>query len=105
MKKNVTQGFCHGARPPLGCRTQAVERRGTRIKKRLVLGSVEAETVKLIFRLYLQGAGPSGPLGIKIVVSWRNERGHRTRSGARFSVATIHTILTNKVYIGEWVFN
>ncbi|POR40195.1 recombinase family protein [Methylobacterium sp. V23] len=105
MKENAKQGFYNGARPPLGYRTQEVERRGTRIKKRLVLDPVETETVKLIFRLYLQGDGTSGPLGIKKVVSWLNERGHRTRSGARFGVATIHTILTNKVYIGEWVFN
>ncbi|WP_246701437.1 recombinase family protein [Rhodopseudomonas sp. BR0G17] len=34
-----------------------------------------------------------------------NEHGHRTRKGARFGIATIHTILTNTVYVGQWVFN
>ena len=105
MKENAEQGFCNGARPPLGYVTQEVERRGNRIKKRLIVDPVEAETVRLIFRLYLHGDGTSGPLGIKKLVSWLNEKGYRTRSGARFGVASIHTILTNKVYIGEWVFN
>jgi site-specific DNA recombinase len=30
---------------------------------------------------------------------------YRTRRGARFGVATVHGILSNTVYIGEWVFN
>ncbi|MCJ2055101.1 recombinase family protein [Methylobacterium sp. J-048] len=30
---------------------------------------------------------------------------YRTRSGARFGIATVHGILTNRVYVGEWVFN
>ncbi|MET3972435.1 hypothetical protein ACVWXN_000152 [Bradyrhizobium sp. i1.4.4] len=34
-----------------------------------------------------------------------NERGYRTRLGARFGVATIHGSLTNAIYIGDSVFN
>ncbi|UMY16502.1 recombinase family protein [Methylobacterium organophilum] len=81
------------------------EKRGNRAKKRLVVDPVEAETVRLIFKLYRNGDGRSGPLGIKALTCWLNERGYRTRNGARFGVATIHGILTNRVYIGEWVFN
>ena len=39
------------------------ERRGAKIKKRLEIDPVEAETVRLIYRLYLEGDGTSGPLG------------------------------------------
>lgn len=76
-----------------------------RIKKKLDIDPVEQETVELIFRLYLRGDGQSGPLGTKALVSWLNERGYRTRRGARFGVGTLHGILTNRVYIGEWIFN
>lgn len=55
----------------------------------------EAETIRLIFRLYRHGDGKSGPPGVKHTVTWLNERGYRTHKGARFDVATIHAILTN----------
>lgn len=105
MKENARQGFYNGARLPLGFKTEEVEKRGIRVKKRLVKDDVEAETVQLIFTLYLAGDGKSGPLGIKRLVSWLNEKGHRSRLGGRFSVNTIHGILTNPVYVGEWSFN
>jgi hypothetical protein len=42
---------------------------------------------------------------VKNTVTWLNERGYRTRLGARFGEATLHTILTNSIYVGEWVFH
>ncbi len=42
---------------------------------------------------------------MKAITCHLNERGYRTRAGARFGVATIHGILTNRVYVGDWVFN
>ncbi|MBR2120131.1 MAG: recombinase family protein [Afipia sp.] len=105
MVENARQGFYNGSPVPLGYKTVEVDKRGARIKKKLAVDPVEAETVKLIFRLYRQGDGTSGPLGVKNLTSWLNERGYRTRRGARFGVATVHGILTNTVYIGEWVFN
>lgn len=105
MKENATQGFYNGSPVPLGYRTVEVEKRGARIKKKLEIDPVEQQTVELIFRLYLCGDGQSGPLGTKALVTWLNERGYRTRRGARFGVGTLHGILTNRVYIGEWTFN
>lgn len=105
MKENARQGFYNGAPVPLGFKLEEVEKRGTRVKKRLVIDPVEAETVRLIFRLYRNGDGRSGPFGVKAITCHLNERGHRTRAGARFGVATVHGILTNRVYVGEWVFN
>src|SRR5690606_4257059 len=34
-----------------------------------------------------------------------NEQGYRTKRNARFGVGTIHKILINTVYVGEWLFN
>ncbi|MCJ2136984.1 recombinase family protein [Methylobacterium sp. J-026] len=105
MKENARQGFYNGAPVPLGYTAVEVEKRGARIKKRLAVDSVEAETIALMFRLYRHGDGISGPLGVKAISCHLNERGYRTRSGGRFGVATVHGILTNRVYVGEWVFN
>jgi len=105
MNENARQGFYNGSRVPLGYRTEENEKRGTRVKKKLAIDPSEAETIRLIFRLYRHGDGQSGPLGVKHTVTWLNQRGYRTRLGARFGVATLHTILTNSIYVGQWVFN
>ena len=102
MKENARQGFWNGATAPLGYRLIEAEKRGTKIKKKLDIEPVEAETVRLIYNLYLLGGGTSGALGVKEVVKWLNRNGHRTRRGECFGVATVHKILTNTVYIGQW---
>lgn len=105
MKENAKQGFYNGSPVPLGYRTSAVEQRGARIKKKLIVDPVEAETVKLIFKLYRLGEGASGSMGVKAIAVWLNERGYRTRRGGRFGVSVVHKILQNKAYIGQSVFN
>ena len=81
------------------------EKRGSKIKKKLDIDPVEAETVRLIFTLYLNGDGESGALGVKEIVKWLNARGHRTRRGETFSVGGVHRLLINTIYIGRWRFN
>jgi len=56
-----------------GCR--AAERRGCKVKKRLEIDPVEAELVRLIFRLYADGEGRSGPVGVQEMTKWINEHG------------------------------
>lgn len=55
MKENARQGFWNGARPPYGYVTVAGEQRGARVKKRLAVDLVEAEVVRVIFRLFQGG--------------------------------------------------
>ncbi len=105
MKENARQGFYNGSRVPLGYAVEDVEKRGHRTKKRLVVDPVEAETVRLIFKLYLEGDEGRGSLGIQEIAKTLNARGVRTRLGARFGVGPVHKILTNPIYIGEWRFN
>jgi site-specific DNA recombinase len=105
MKENARQGFWNGATPPLGYKLIEAERRGAKIKKKLEVDPVEAETVRLIFKLYLLGDGSSGALGVKEIVKWLNARGYRTRRGKSFGVGQLHKQLTNTVYIGRWKFN
>jgi DNA invertase Pin-like site-specific DNA recombinase len=105
MKENARQGFWNGSTVPLGYRLVEVERRGTKIKKKLDVDPVEAECIRLIYKLYLYGDGASGALGVKEVVKWLNRNGYRTRRGQSFGVAAVHKILTNTIYIGECRFN
>ena len=87
MKENARQGFYNGSRLPLGYAMSEVDKRGHRTKKKLVIDAVEAETVRLIYRLYLEGDG-QGPMGVKEVTKALNARGVRTRLGRRFGVAS-----------------
>ena len=105
MRESAKQGFWNGATPPLGYKIVEAERRGQKIKKKLAIDTVEAETVKLIFSLYLEGDGTTGPLGVKQTTSWLNSHGYRTRGGSTFGVGTVHKILTNACYAtGLWPY-
>ena len=107
MTENARQGFWNGATPPLGYTIVEAERRGQKIKKKLAIDPVEAETVRLIFRLYLEGdpATAKRAMGIKEVVKWLNSHGHHTKKGGAFGVGPVHHILTNTAYVGRWHYH
>lgn len=87
MKENARQGFWNGALPPIGYRVvEAAEQRGHRAKKTLEIDPVQAETVRLIYRLAREGNGSSGSMGVKSIAKHLNESGIRTRDGGRWGV-------------------
>jgi DNA invertase Pin-like site-specific DNA recombinase len=104
MLENARQGFWNGSKPPFGYRTIGVEQRGNRTKKRLEIEPQEAETVRLIFRLFREGDGKRGPMGVKDITSWLNARGIKSRS-ALFYTSAVHSILTSETYSGTHHFN
>jgi site-specific DNA recombinase len=105
MRESAKQGFWNGTTPPLGYRIVAAERRGSKVKKRLEIDPVEAELVRLIFRLYAEGDGTLGPLGVKETTKWLNGHGYRTRRGATFGVGPLHRILKSSHYAtGKWPY-
>ncbi|HEY2660380.1 MAG TPA: hypothetical protein VGI79_11700 [Caulobacteraceae bacterium] len=69
MKENARQGFWNGARPPIGYRAVVAEQRGAKLKKKLEIDPIHAETVRLIYRLALFGHGGSGPMGMKSITT------------------------------------
>jgi site-specific DNA recombinase len=105
MQENARQGFWNGSKAPYGYAVVAAEQRGAKTKKRLAIDPVEAEVVRLIFRLFREGDGVSGPMGVKAITSWLNSHGHRTRLGAHWGKGTLHQILTRTTYRGEHRFN
>ncbi|HWY13680.1 MAG TPA: recombinase family protein [Rhizomicrobium sp.] len=104
MLENARQGFWNGSKPPFGYRTVTVEQRGQRTKKRLEIETQEAETVRLIFRLFRDGDGRRGPMGVKDITSWLNVRGMKHRA-APFYTSAVHSILTRESYGGTHYFN
>ena len=105
VKENTRQGFWNGSRPPVGYMIVEAERRGARAKKKLAIDPIEAETVRLVFRLFMEGDQGSGPKGAKAIASWLNEHGHRTRNGGLWGLGRVHELLTNPVYAGRQRFN
>ena len=105
MIENAKQGYWNGASAPFGYRTYAAEVRGARIKKKIEIDPAEEEIVRLVFRLYVQGDGQSGPMGVKRIVSHLNGTGYRSRRGQPFRVQFIDKILRSTAYIGEHWFN
>jgi len=106
MKENARQGFWNGALPPIGYRiVEAAEQRGHRTKKTLEVDPIQAETVRLIFRLAREGNGSSGSMGVKSIAKHLNESGIRTRDGGRWGVDAVHKGLIRTAYIGRHRFN
>lgn len=105
MKENARQGFWNGARPPLGYRTYVAEQRGEKAKKKLEIEPKGAALVRLIYRLFLEGDGGSGPMGVKQLTDYLNSRAYRTTTGGLFYISMVHKILTNSAYMGVHYYN
>lgn len=105
MLENARQNFWNGSAAPLGYRTVVAEIRGAKQKKRLEIDPEGAEVIRLIFSLYLEGDGISGPLGIKNIVSYLNDRGYRTPKRNRFHTSFVNKLLRDEVYKGRAYYN
>jgi site-specific DNA recombinase len=105
MKENARQGFWNGARPPVGYRIVAAEQRGTKTKTKLEIDPTQAEKIRLIYRLALNGRDNTGPMGVKAIAVYLNAQGLSTRDGGRWGLSSVHYVLTVPTYIGEHHFN
>jgi site-specific DNA recombinase len=104
MKENARQGYFNGNKPPFGYRAVEAEAKGRRgKKKRLEIDTAEASIVRQVFALYLNGYKGT-PLGEKGITTHLNERGITLR-GQRWTKNKVHTLLSNTVYRGEYVFD
>ena len=90
MRENARQDFWNGARPPIGYRVIAAGERGAKIKKKLEIDPIQAETVRRIYRMALNGVDNGGPMGLKSIAAWLNENNIRTRDGGRWGLGAVH---------------
>ena len=65
LKENARPGFWNGSLLPIGYRVVAAEQRGAKVKKKLEIDPLHADTVRLIYQLALEGDGTSGSMGVK----------------------------------------
>ncbi|RRN66616.1 recombinase family protein [Caulobacter sp. 602-1] len=105
MKENARQGFWNGSRPPLGYRIVVAEERGAKLKKKLEIDPIQADKIRLIYKLALFGVDGCGPMGFKAICNHLNDNNVRTRDGGRFGIDAIHKILNRPTYKGEHHFN
>jgi site-specific DNA recombinase len=105
MRENARQGFWNGSLPPIGYRVVAAEQRGAKIKKKLEIDPLHADTVRLMFRLSLHGDGTSGAMGVKAIATHLNRERIFTRDGGLWGVGAVHQILTRSTYTGRHEFN
>jgi site-specific DNA recombinase len=105
LKENARQGFWNGSLPPIGYRVVAAEQRGAKVKKKLEIDPLHADTVRLIYHLALEGDGTSGPMGVKNIAAHLNRHRIFTRDGGRWGIGQVHRILTRTPYIGRHEFN
>lgn len=105
MRENARQGYWNGSRPPFGYRTVDAEQRGARVKKRIEPDPVTQETVRLMFRLARVGDGENGPMGMRQIADYLNDRGIRTQTGGRWGLGAVYQILTRTTYVGRHRFN
>ena len=99
-RKMVMQGYWPGGPPPYGYKLIPASDNAQR--KVLALAAEESQLVGMIFSFVRCGDGNSAPMGVKAIAKWLNDRGFRTRNGARWSIQAIHRMLTNSVYYGVY---
>jgi len=92
MKENALKGLHTGGIPPLGYDLDAKT-------KMLVINEKEAETVRLIFKMFNEG------YGYRIINEELNLLGYKTKVGRNFNNNSITSVVRNEKYTGVYVFN
>jgi len=66
---------------------------------KLVINEYEAEAVRLIYKMYLEGEGYTS------IIETLNSNGYRTKRGALFGKNSLYEILRNEKYSGVYIYN
>lgn len=105
MKENARQGFHNGSKPPYGYKVVESDVQGNsgRKKKKLAINEDEADIVKMIYHLYLNG-DQGKTVGVKQIAVYLNERGILMR-GALWRCQKVQSIISDTLYMGHFYFN
>lgn len=90
MRESALKCQSTGANPPIGYKWGE--------DKKLHIDDATAEIPRLIFALYADGKGK------KEICDILNEKGYKTRTGRPFKVNSLDHVLTNKRYIGTYMY-
>lgn len=92
LKENALASKFNGGLPPLG---YDINKETLKYK----INNFEAEAVKLIFKMYLQGEGYTS------IINELNRRGFKTKKGNSFGKNSLYDILRNERYTGVYIYN
>lgn len=91
LMENSYKCLHNGGKPPLGYDVNE--------EKKYVINEKEAESVRLIFDMYISGYTQSQ------MVDELNARGYKTKLGSVFRSNSIHSVLINEKYTGIYIYN
>ncbi|MEZ8946748.1 recombinase family protein, partial [Vibrio sp. 10N.247.311.12] len=103
LADTARKGFFTGGPIPFGYKSVEVQGGTAGKRKKLEVEGEEAEIVKTIFKLSLNGTNGK-PFGIKKIASHLNDSGLTIR-GRRWTTQTISKLLNNTAYYGDYIFN
>jgi site-specific DNA recombinase len=92
LLENAHKAKHNGGTPPLGYDVNP----GT---KQYIINVVEAEAVRLIYKLYIKG------YGYKRIADELNKRGFKTKTNRPFRINSLSSILENEKYNGTYIYN
>ena len=92
LRENALKGLHTGGAAPLGYRVNPHT-------KRLEIDEYEAQAVKLIFSMFLDGYGYNS------IFKELNARGYKTKRGKPFAKNSLYSILRNEKYTGTLLYN
>ena len=92
MKENALKCQHTGGIPPLGYDVDPAS-------KQYVINEREAESIRLIYQLYLDG------FGYHQIIDELNNRHYRTKLGKPFGKNSLYDLLVNEKYCGNYVYN
>jgi F0F1-type ATP synthase membrane subunit b/b' len=107
MQENARQGYFNGSKAPFGYKTIDVGQTGSRgrFKKKLEIEPAEADTVREMFELYVNGNGKDSPrMGMKEIAKYLNAKGITMR-GRYWVVQKVFDVLSATTYAGFHTFN
>lgn len=84
-QRRQIEGYCLSRGWEVAAEFVEAGHRGAKIKKKLEIDPLHADTVRLIYRLALNGVDDNGPMGLKVIVTWLNDNNIRTRQALRRS--------------------
>lgn len=91
LQENALAAKFAGGVPPLGYMVDPET-------QRLVINEHEAEAVRLLFRMYLEGYGYGD------IINTLNSKGYRTRRGLPFAKNSLYALLRNEKYVGNYTY-
>ncbi len=104
MLQVARDGYWPGSHAPDGFRKVAAREVGDKIRYVLAPDPIRADVIVNIFNLALNGNG-AGPMGVKAIVNWLNERGIKSSRGSRWGTGSVHRVLSSETCLGRHFFN